>query len=203
MNRIKLSSIKIPALIVLTVLSHALFAQNADINQKQSILEWTGKKITGEHNGTISLSKGELLFVDRILTGGFFEIDMNSIICTDIPDKKSNARLVDHLKSDDFFAVRAHPTARLEITNVQHKESINYTITGNLTIKGSTHALTFPASVSITGETITATADITFDRSKYNIKFSSASFFENLGDEMIYDDIALKVELTGIMKGSK
>lgn len=203
MNRIKLNRLKIPALIALMVLSPGLYAQKADINPKQSVLEWTGKKITGEHYGTISLSNGELLFSKNLLTGGFFEIDMNSIICTDISDKKSNTRLVDHLKSDDFFGVRTFPSARLEITHVQHKEGINYTINGNLTIKASTHAISFPATVTIVNETITASADITFDRSKYNIKFSSASFFDNLGDEMIYDDIELKVKLTGLMKLSK
>lgn len=200
MNKIEFNRIKIPVLITLMVFSWGLYAQKADVNLKQSELEWTGKKITGEHYGTISLSKGELLFSEKILTGGFFEIDMNSIRCLDISDKKSNARLVDHLKSDDFFSVRTNPTARLEITNVHHKGGIHYMITGSLSIKGSTYPSTFQATVTVVNETITASADITFDRSKYNVKFSSASFFDNLGDEMIYDDIELKVKLTGLMK---
>jgi len=203
MNKTESYRKKIPAFIALMVLSCGLYAQKADVNLKQSILEWTGKKITGEHYGTVLLSKGELLFSEKILSGGFFDMDMGTITCVDISDKKSNARLVDHLKSDDFFSVRTHPSARLEITNVQHKEGIHYMITGNLTIKGATHALTFPAKVTVVNETFDAFADITFDRSKYNVKFSSASFFNNLGDEMIYDDIELKVKLTGLMKASK
>lgn len=200
MNRIGLKRLKIVVMIGFVNLSCGLYAQKAEVNQKQSVLEWTGKKITGEHYGTISLSKGELSFSEKILTGGFFEIDVNSITCTDISDKKSNARLIDHLKSDDFFSVRTHPSARLEITKVQHKEGINYILTGNLTIKRLTHSLIFPATVAMENEKIVAEADITFDRSKYNVKFSSASFFENLGDEMIYDDIELKVRLIALVK---
>lgn len=172
-------------------------AQKIEINTVESSVNWTGKKLTGEHTGTLSFVKGEMVLNKKKLTGGVFEIDMNSITCTDIQDKKSNVRLIDHLKSDDFLSVRTNPISRLEITKVQQLGGDEYSITGNLTIKGTTQAITFPATVMVTGELVTAKAYLTFDRSKYNIKFGSNSFFENLGDEMIYDDIDLMIQLTG------
>jgi len=172
-------------------------AQKIEINTVKSSVNWTGKKLTGEHTGTLSFVKGEMVLNKKKLTGGVFEIDMNSIICTDIQDKKSNVRLIDHLKSDDFFSVRTSPISRLEITQVQQLRVDEYSITGDLTIKGTTQEITFPATVIVTGGVVTAKAHLTFDRSKYNIKFGSNSFFENLGDEMIYDDIDLEIQLTG------
>jgi len=172
-------------------------AQKIEIRTAESSVNWTGKKLTGEHTGTLSFVKGEMVLSKKKLTGGFFEMDMNSIICTDIQDKKSNVWLIDHLKSDDFFSVRSNPVSRLQITKVQQLQGDEYRITGNLTIKGITQAITFPATVIVTGGIVTAKAQLTFDRSKYNIKFGSNSFFENLGDEMIYDNIDLVIQLTG------
>lgn len=166
-----------------------------DINIEESTVEWTGKKLTGEHYGNISLSSGQLLFNGNKLSGGFFEIDMNSITCTDITDEKSNFRLVDHLKSDDFFSVSSYPTTRFEITAVEPKGEDLYQISGDLTIKGKTHPLSFPATVSHKEGAVTATADMKFDRSKYDVNYGSRSFFDNVGDKMIYDDVEMNVRL--------
>ena len=171
-----------------------------EIDLKKSRVEWTGKKLTGEHYGEINISQGYLVFSKTRLTSGHFEMDMNSITCTDITDEKSNRRLVDHLKSDDFFSASKFPHAKFEISSVEHKSENNYLITGNLSIKGNTSTLSFPATVvSINGE-LTAKATMVFDRSKYDIKFGSQSFFENLGDKLVYDDIEIKVELILITK---
>lgn len=183
----------------LILLSSVVHAQRIEISTQESSINWTGKKLTGEHTGTLSFVKGEVVLNKKKFIGGSFEMDMNSITCTDIQDKKSNVRLIDHLKSDDFFSVRTHPVSRLEITKVQQFRGTDYTITGKLTINGTTQAITFPATVIITGGPVTAKAQLTFDRSKYNAKFVSSSFFENLGDEMIYDDIELAVQLIGKM----
>lgn len=181
----------------LILFASIVHAQHIEISKQESSINWTGKKLTGEHTGSLSFVKGEIVLNKKKLIGGAFEMDMNSITCTDVQDKKSNARLIDHLKSDDFFAVRTNPVSRLEITKVQQVQGNEYRIIGNLTIKDITHPITFPATVIIEGQLITAKAQLTFDRSKYNIKFGSSSFFENLGDEMIYDDIELAVHLTG------
>lgn len=160
-----------------------------------SKIEWTGKKLTGEHYGEIKLKTGQLTFSNDKLVGGMFEMDMNSMTCTDITDAKSNKRLVDHLKSEDFFSVTHHPTSRFVITSVQAKSATEYNVTGNLTIKGSTNSLSFPVKIRIENDEALAEASLTFDRSRYDIKFGSQSFYENLGDKLVYDDIDIAIKL--------
>ena len=161
-----------------------------------SRLEWTGKKVTGEHYGEIKLVSGELIFSKQKLSGGTFEIDMASITCTDITDAKSNKRLVDHLKSDDFFSVKTYPRSRFTITAVTCKSDSECEITGNLTIKDKTNSITFPVKLRRENDRIIAIATMAFDRSKYDVKFGSHSFFENLGDKLVYDDVDISINLT-------
>jgi polyisoprenoid-binding protein YceI len=168
---------------------------NSSIDITKSTIEWTGKKLTGEHYGNILLKEGNLVTSGGAIKGGAFAMDMSSITCTDITDEKSNKRLVDHLKSEDFFAVEKFPTAKFEITKAERKDNTNYLITGNLTIKNITNTISFPASVETKDGRLVANANIIFDRSKFDVKFGSQSFFENLGDKMVYDDIELKVIL--------
>jgi polyisoprenoid-binding protein YceI len=161
-----------------------------------SKIEWTGKKLTGEHYGEIKLASGELVFAKEKLTGGSIEMDMASITCTDITDAKSNKRLVDHLKSEDFFSVKRYPLSRFTITSVTYKSDSECEITGNLTIKDKTNPLTFPAKLVRENHKIVAKATMTFDRSKYDVKFGSQSFYENLGDKLVYDDVDISITLT-------
>jgi polyisoprenoid-binding protein YceI len=160
-----------------------------------SKLEWTGKKLTGEHYGEIKLKAGELTFSKNKLVGGRFEMEMNSITCTDITDAKSNKRLVDHLKSEDFFSVVRYPTSYFVITSVEAKSDIEYNITGNLTVKGKTNPITFPVKLRSERNNLLAEATMTFDRSLYDVKFGSQSFYENLGDKLVYDDIDIAIKL--------
>lgn len=161
-----------------------------------SKLEWTGKKLTGEHYGEIKLRVGELTFSKDKLVGGKFEMDMNSITCTDITDAKSNKRLVDHLKSEDFFSVARYPTSHFVITSVETKSATEYSVTGHLTIKGKTNPLTFPVKLRRENNRLLVEATMTFDRSMYDIKFGSQSFYENLGDKLVYDDIDIAIKLS-------
>ncbi len=167
------------------------------VDIESSTVGWEGKKIAYGHNGTVDLSGGELTFDNDGLKGGSFELDMQTIKNLDIKEPKKNNKLVGHLKSQDFFDVEKHPKATFKITEVaQVKDGENnYKITGNLTIKEITHPLTFAAAVKEDGGVIKANAKLTFDRSKYNVKFQSGSFFENLGDKVIYDDISMEVSL--------
>lgn len=187
-------------LITIAIAATTLFGQKnknieLPVSIKESTVEWTGKKLTGEHYGNINLTEGVLSFSGNVLNGGSFVFDMNSITCTDITDEKSNKRLVDHLKSDDFFSVRTYPTSKFVITSVQKKEGDTYDITGDLTIKNITNRITFPATVVQKNGKVTASATLVFDRSKYDVKFGSQSFFDNLGDKLVYDDVELKVTL--------
>ena len=160
-----------------------------------SKIEWTAKKLAGEHSGEIKLKAGELIFFKDKLTGGTFEMDMKTITCTDITDAKSNKRLVDHLKSEDFFSVVRFPTSRFVITSVDTRSPTEYIVTGNLTIKGKTNPLTFPVNIRSNRNEILAEATLTFDRSRYDVKFGSQSFYENLGDKLVYDDIDISIKL--------
>ncbi|MBB5637448.1 polyisoprenoid-binding protein YceI [Pedobacter cryoconitis] len=165
------------------------------VDAAQSKLTWLAKKVTGEHSGTIAVSSGLLNVENNVLKGGSFDLDTKSIAVTDITDKESNAKLLGHLKSEDFFAVDKFDKAKFVITSASIKGAGLYQIKGNLTIKGITNEVTFPASVKIDNTRLTANAKIVVDRTKYGIKFRSKSFFENLGDKTIADEFELNIQL--------
>ncbi len=153
--------------------------------------------MTGSHNGSISITGGDLQVDGSTLKGGSFTVDTRTMTVEDIKDANGNARLLNHLKSDDFFSVEKHPSAAFAITSAKKKSGNEYDITGNLTIKGITQPVTFlpPATVVVNGSQLNAKATIKIDRTKFDIKYRSNSFFQNLGDKAIYDDFTLDVEL--------
>ena len=157
---------------------------------EESKVTWKGYKVTGQHEGTINLKSGSLIMDGDKLTGGTFVMDMTSINTTDLSGG-SKTKLDGHLKSTDFFGVEKNPTATLVITKAE-KSGNTYTVTGDLTIKGISNPVTFP--MTINGNT--ATADVKIDRTKYDIKYGSASFFDDLKDKAIYDEFDLNVSLT-------
>lgn len=161
------------------------------INTEESTVLWTGKKVTGQHTGTIGIKSGSLKFNNGTLSGGNITIDMNSITCTDLREKGAQ-KLVGHLKSDDFFGVPNHPTAELNITTVAiSRERNSYQITADITIKEITKSITFTASVGVNE----ASAKIIIDRTDFDVKYGSGSFFDDLGDKTIYDDFELEIKL--------
>ncbi len=166
-----------------------------NINLEKSTVEWEGSKVTGSHNGLIQLKEGKLEFDGDLLIGGNFVMDMNSITCSDLEGKWSD-KIVDHLKSDDFFGVEKHPTASLEITKVvAHGAQGNYKITGNITIKETTKEIHFNTTIKEEGADKRAFAEITLDRTDFGIRYGSGSFFDNLGDKTIHDEFGLKIKL--------
>lgn len=171
------------------------------IDPKQSIINWTGKKVTGQHNGTIGIDKGELNVDNGEVVAGNFDINVSTIKVLDITDPGSNEKLTNHLKSDDFFSADKHKLSKFEITKAvkdASKGANAYTVSGNLTIKGITKNITFPATVNINGNTLKANAEFDVDRTEWDIKFRSGKFFENLGDNMISDNFTLKLDLTAV-----
>ncbi len=162
---------------------------NVDVTK--STITWIGKKVTGSHNGTIALKSGTLNVSGKNLTGGGFVIDMNSI-----KDADGSANLEGHLKADDFFGVAKFPTSELTITKVTGSGA-KVTVNGNLTIKGITKPISFPATLALNADgTLTATAEkIVVDRTKYDIKYGSKSFFASIGDKAINDEFELSVKL--------
>ncbi|WP_080240575.1 YceI family protein [Spirosoma rigui] len=165
------------------------------VDAQKSILNWNGKKVTGEHSGTIKVSDGVLMVDGGKLSGGTFTFDMNSIVNTDLTDPGYNAKFIGHMKSEDFFNTAKFPTSTFKVTKVTPKGGDAYDITGNMTIKGITNAVTFPATVKMAGNTITADGKATLDRTKYDIRYGSKSFFENIGDKAIYDDFTVEIKL--------
>ena len=166
------------------------------VNAAASKIVWNGKKIAGEHTGNINISNGNLLVAKNKLVGGTFEVDMNTITVTDITDPEYNGKLVGHLKSDDFFGVQNHPKATFKITSLAPIKGAkpgtnNYNVTGDLTIKGITKPVTFPAAIKVEGNKATAKGVATVDRSKYDVKYASKSFFDSIGDKAIEDDFTL------------
>lgn len=153
---------------------------------------WTGAKVGGEHTGTISVKEGGFTFEDDQLTGGTFVIDMNTITNTDLEGEYSD-KLVGHLKSDDFFGVATYPTSKVVIKSVVPQGPGKYKVVADLTIKAITKEIKFPATVEISNGTVTAQADITVDRSEFDVRYGSGSFFDDLGDKVIYDDFNLAV----------
>jgi len=183
----------LPILAILMMAAQVATTYNVDVNS--STIVWTGYKVTGKHTGTVKVKNGNLTWDAGKLTGGSFEIDMNSITDTDLEGEYAG-KLVGHLKSDDFFGVAKYPTSKFVITKAIPQDTKgNYKIVGNLTIKEKTNEVKFLASVSESNGTINASGKITVDRSEYDVRFGSGSFFDNLGDKTIYDEFDLQVSL--------
>lgn len=166
------------------------------VDAKASKLEWQAEKVTGKHNGTLALQNGTLEVSGDQLTGGTFTVDMTSLKVLDVQNEGMNAKLTGHLKSDDFFSVEKNPTATFTITSVAPIKGAaagqpNYTVNGDLTIKGMSKPLAFPATVSVKDGQATATGTAKVDRTLYDIRFRSAKFFSDLGDKMINDDFTV------------
>lgn len=175
---------------------HTTYSDTYKVDVLKSNLHWKARKVTGEHMGTVKLADGALQFDDRKLTGGQFTFDMNSLVCSDLIDQEYNAKLIGHLKSDDFFSTGKHPTSSFTITKAIPKGTATYLVTGNMRIKGISNPLTFPVRVKQDGATVEAQGKVTLDRTKYDIKYGSTSFFDALGDKAIYDDFDIELKLT-------
>lgn len=165
------------------------------VQTKTSTLNWVGKKVGGSHTGTIAIKEGTLTVANGKIETALVTIDMTTIRVTDEGmDDGTKGKLVGHLNSPDFFNVEEHTTAKFQLTAftpIQSSTVANYTVTGKLTIKGITHEITFPAIVRMSEGRIEASANLTFDRSKWDVRYGSGSFFDNLGDKVIYDDVQI------------
>lgn len=185
MNKFKTIGLSLIALVSFTA-----NAQTKTVDAKKSNIHWVGKKVTGQHEGTISLKEGALKFKDGKLSGGKFTVDMTSINTTDL-EGGMKAKLDGHLKSDDFFGTEKFPTSTLTFKSIGDKGNNVYSVTADLTLKGITNEVTF--DISVDGDK--ASTKLIVNRAKFDIKYGSGSFFDNLGDKTIYDDFELNVTL--------
>ena len=188
--------------LVLAIITTFAFAakphiDNISVDADNSTIKWIGSKISENHEGTVNIQKGRLMIDHGTLVGGQFSIDMKTIATTDMSDKY-NKKLDGHLKNEDFFNVEKFPLATITITKAVKSEGDAYKILADLTVKGITHSVTFPAKVTVDGLNVLATAKIKIDRTKWGIRYGSGSFFENLGDKIILDEIEFDVYLLSV-----
>lgn len=177
------------ALIVFTS-TLSVSAQTKKVDNAKSTINWLAKKVTGQHNGTVNLKEGALVFKGGKLKGGSFTVDMTSLTATDLTGEYLG-KLNGHLKSDDFFSTQKFPTSTLVFKTIAAKAKDVYTVTADLTIKGITNPVTF--DITVTDNSASTTLKV--DRTKYDIKYGSKSFFESIGDKAIYDEFELAVAL--------
>lgn len=192
--------LKITSILMLAVVasfSFLAFAPKADVytvDLSKSSVAWEGKKFSGAHTGSVGLTSGTLSFNGKKLAGGDFVANMTTIKTMD--GDKPSPNLDKHLKNDDFFGVEKFPTANFVIKKVEGNGA-DVKITGDLTIKGKTNSVSFPAKVTWNADkTVSAVAEkVVIDRTKYGIEYKSKSIFSSIGDNFIYDEFTLNVKL--------
>jgi polyisoprenoid-binding protein YceI len=183
------------AIIWFFVNSEAISNTIYKVDTQNSKITWEGRRIAGgSHEGTIDIKEGEVIFDNGRFQGGSFTIDMSTISSTDLTGDRK-ARLDGHLKNEDFFDVPKFPTSTLVITDVQRADDGRWRIIGDITIKNITRPVTFFATMTLTGNRLVAVANLTFDRSDFDVRFGSDRFFDNLGDRAIINDIPLEITL--------
>ncbi|OMQ10328.1 YceI family protein [[Flexibacter] sp. ATCC 35103] len=169
---------------------------NFKIDSSNSNIDWTGRKVTGAHNGTIGIKEGHFILNDGKINGGNIVINTSSIKILDVTDPDTNAQFAGHLASDDFFSIEKFPTAAFDILSVKEVSNGKYYLEGNLTIKDITHLAGFETEVKSNQNTLSLVGKLIIDRTKYDIKFRSGNFFKDLGDTLIYNDFELDFNIT-------
>lgn len=166
------------------------------VDIEKSTIYWKGSKINSYHDGYVKLRSAFLVLDHGKLAGGQFIIDLNTITNSDIKKKKKADYLVSHLKNEDFFDVSNYPMATLIITEVEHIDGFNYTITADLTIKDKKHPIVFNASIPIKGAQFEATAKLSIDRTKWGVIYNSGNFIKDLAaNKIIKDEIEFEIQL--------
>jgi len=168
-----------------------------------SRVDWEGAKPAKKHHGELYLKSGSLFMENGKIAGGKLVLDMNSMKNLDLTDAEWNAKLIGHLKSEDFFHTAKYPEATFSITGVEQvtgKENasppVTHTITGNLMVKGISKSITFPANIIVRGGTVSATTPpFTIDRTEWDVRYQSGKFINDVKDNLIADEISLAVTL--------
>ena len=171
------------------------------VDPDQSLIEWAGRNPNTKHDGTVALSSGEIRIANSKPTGRLV-IDMNRLENRSLAGDELQPVLIDHLKSDDFFFTTRFPTATVTIIggsllDQAHLSAPNMQIQGELTIRGFTAGLDFPATVfQGPDQTLVARAQIELDRTRWKIIYGSARFFENLGMHLVFDHISIDLKIS-------
>jgi polyisoprenoid-binding protein YceI len=193
------------------------------VNVDNSMVTWIGSKPAGKHNGTIGISGGEIQVTGTEIVAGNFTIDITSLKVSDIPaDNQNNAKLSGHLMSADFFDAANHANATFEVTSVSTFDATalsadneeyktdyapakmseimvanpTHMISGNLTMRGTTKNITFPASVSMENGVIKAKANFNINRTDWGLMYNDeANAIDKAKDGFIYNTVNVGFEL--------
>lgn len=170
------------------------------IDTNQSIIEWFGRNPNTKHFGTVRISKGQIQIENSNMTGTV-EIDMDSIENINLAGDELQPVLVSHLKSDDFFLVKAFPKAKFSINSGKlaeepHLSSPNYEVSGTLELRGVKADLAFASTLAPTDDNgLVAEAHFDIDRTRWNVIYGSTRFFENLGLHLVFDLISFQMRI--------
>lgn len=185
-------------------LTLGVFATNEEgttrykVDAAASSVTWHATKVTGEHMGTVNVANGYLSVTDGNLVAANIIADMGSIACTDMEGEWAD-KLVGHLNSDDFFNVSEHKTSSFTLRNIEAltdaKGDATHTVTGDFTIRGITKSVTFDATITDNGGKLAISGSAVLDRSQFDVKYGSGSFFDNLGDNLIHDNFTVGFNL--------
>jgi len=167
------------------------------VNVESSSVTWNATKVTGAHNGTVSVLNGTLSATDGQLTAANVIVDMQSIACSDL-DGEWGAKLVGHLASEDFFHTSEHKTSSFTLRAFTPTSNDTYTVEGDFTIRGITKSVTFEAKVAVNGNVMSIDGDVVLDRSEFDVKYGSGSFFDDLGDNLIHDEFTVGFHLEAV-----
>ncbi len=171
------------------------------IDIQKSNVKWVGSKITGSsHEGNISITEGVISINHGNMVNAEFVVDLNTMTCTDLGEEKAGY-LVDHLKNKDFFDVPNHPQARLKLIKATKTEK-GYNIIAGLTIKEKTHPVVFDIEWTQRGTAALASGTLIFDRTKFDITYGSGSFFDDLGDRAINNEVTLEFRVMANLEGN-
>ena len=166
------------------------------IDTAASVIEWYGSKpVGGSEAGTVQIASGEMNFAGDQFVAGSVVIDMNTIETTTQSGGMAE-QLIGHLNSDDFFGVETYPTATLVIKSATPTDVANqYTVVADLTIKATTKEIEFVTDVVVGEGTLTATSELIVNRADFDVRYGSGTFFSNLGNDLISDDMEMTVTL--------
>lgn len=169
---------------------------NYNVKPLTSTIDWVGKELsTKTHTGTLEILEGDIRIEPSGKIEGYVKIDMQTIVVTDLKGG-SKQKLEGHLKSKDFFGVQDHPTAVITFTG-NTKDVIGNTlkVVGDLEIKNISHPITFDTEIQADSNKISVAASMSFDRSKYDVRYRSGTFFKDLGDKLILNDIDVNTNI--------
>jgi polyisoprenoid-binding protein YceI len=178
-----------------TSASSVALGQKYSIDTRETVVTWKGSMVIAaaeEHKGYVYLSKGELMIEKNQLVGGTFEIDMNTI---EYGDKENKNTPVNHLKSPDYFDVKKFPFATFVITRVTSSNDENMQVTGNLTIKGVTNEVSFPAKIDLKDGIVKANGELMIDRTDWGIRYRSGKFYDVVADQIVSDDVEFLMKI--------